>query len=223
MRCNTMITAHSGADGTPDNSLEYIRYALTTSADAFEIDIRDGGDGELVLTHDLADDRPVPLLREALELAGQNPLLRINFDHKEPGLSVRLYQLLQKYNMEKRAIWSGSVDLSFFRTCPDVLRNVEVFLNLEEVVENLYFNYREIPDFDVTAAEQAIMACRETGIRVVNVNHILVTRRFIDLLREQGIGVSAWTVNDLPDMEYFLSHEIYNITTRRPKMLLERF
>ena len=61
------------------------------------------------VTHDLADDRPVPLLREALELAGQNPLLRINFDHKEPGLSVRLYQLLQKYNMERTS--DGSISL----------------------------------------------------------------------------------------------------------------
>jgi len=223
MKYNTMITAHTGADGTPDNSLEYVRYALTTPADAFEIDIRDRGDGALVLTHDLADDGLVPLLSEALELAGKVPAMRINFDHKEPGLSAPLFRLLQEYGMEKRAIWSGSVDLPFLRECPDVLRDVEVFLNLEEIVENLYFNYREIPDFDVTAAERAIAVCRETGIRVVNVNHILVTRRLIELLREEKIGVSAWTVNDLPDMEYFLTHEIYNITTRRPKVLFERF
>lgn len=36
----TLITAHSGADGTCENSMEFVYYALTTSADVLELDVR---------------------------------------------------------------------------------------------------------------------------------------------------------------------------------------
>ena len=35
-----MITAHSGADGTKENSLEFVAYAMQTGADALEVDVR---------------------------------------------------------------------------------------------------------------------------------------------------------------------------------------
>ena len=34
----TILTAHSGADGFPDNSLVFVRHALASGADALEID-----------------------------------------------------------------------------------------------------------------------------------------------------------------------------------------
>ena len=40
MNRKTLITAHSGADGTPDNSMEFVRYALTRQADVLEVDVR---------------------------------------------------------------------------------------------------------------------------------------------------------------------------------------
>ena len=38
----TLITAHSGADSTPENSIEFVKYALTIDADVLEIDVRMG-------------------------------------------------------------------------------------------------------------------------------------------------------------------------------------
>ena len=32
-------TAHSGCDGMPDNSMEFVRYALGSEGDCFEVDI----------------------------------------------------------------------------------------------------------------------------------------------------------------------------------------
>ena len=49
MSSKTLITAHSGADGTPDNSMEFVRYALTLPVDAFEVDVRRCADGTLSL------------------------------------------------------------------------------------------------------------------------------------------------------------------------------
>ena len=46
------ITAHSGCDGTPDNSMEFVRYALASEGNCLEADIRRNRDGELILSHD---------------------------------------------------------------------------------------------------------------------------------------------------------------------------
>ena len=85
MSDKTLITAHSGSDGTPDNSLACVRYALSTAADAFEVDVRRLADGTLALGHDAAD-HTAPTLREVLALAAAKPGVRINCDLKERGL-----------------------------------------------------------------------------------------------------------------------------------------
>ncbi len=47
-----MITAHSGCDGTEDNSLDFIRYALDSDAGCLEVDVRKVWIVDLVLAHD---------------------------------------------------------------------------------------------------------------------------------------------------------------------------
>ena len=49
MKNKTLITAHTGADSFPDNSLEFVRHAVASEADAFEIDIRKRADGVLII------------------------------------------------------------------------------------------------------------------------------------------------------------------------------
>lgn len=41
----TLITAHSGADGTPENSMEFVRHVLAAQADVLEVDVRTGKTG----------------------------------------------------------------------------------------------------------------------------------------------------------------------------------
>ena len=85
MSDKTLITAHSGSDGTPDNSLACVRYALSTAADAFEVDVRRLSDGTLALGHDAAD-HTAPTLREVFTLAAAKPGVRVNCDLKEPAV-----------------------------------------------------------------------------------------------------------------------------------------
>ena len=51
---HTMITAHSGCEGRPDNSLEYVQYALHCGADALEVDVHPKDDG-FYISHDPSD------------------------------------------------------------------------------------------------------------------------------------------------------------------------
>ena len=52
------------------------------------------------------------------------------------------------------------------------------------------------------------------GISTINIYQGLVTRRLIEVLKKEGIGVSAWTVNEPSELEWFLQSGVTNITTR---------
>ena len=47
------ITAHSGCEGTPDNSLESVRAGVDLGADFVEVDVRLDPEGTPRLTHDM--------------------------------------------------------------------------------------------------------------------------------------------------------------------------
>ena len=123
-------------------------------------------------------------------------------------------RLAEAAGLSGRLILSGTVDAS--GPAPEA----EVYLNLEEYVPDLYLNYREIPDFELEAAEKIISVCGETGIHTVNVYQGLVTRRFAETLARAGIGLSVWTVNDAWELKWFLGLGVRNITTRKPALAL---
>lgn len=105
----TNWTAHSGADGTLDNSLQFIRYALGTQADALEVDIRRHPcTGELVLGHDAVGEHPLTL-REVFEQAGRHPSMKINCDLKEPALERQVLALAEQTGMTQRQIGRAHV------------------------------------------------------------------------------------------------------------------
>ena len=226
MSDKTLITAHSGSDGTPDNTLACVEYALSTAVDAFEVDVRRLADGTLALGHDAAD-HTAPTLREVLALAAAKPGLL-----KPQGATRRLHngraRLPQQWKkghvaecgMSGRLILSGSVDVGIFAAHPELHDCAEVYLNIEEYVPDLYLNYRNIPDFELTAAEIITKVCREHGIATVNMNQVLITRRFIETLKDSGIALSAWTVNEEIFLDWFLKQGVRNITTRRPALAL---
>lgn len=214
------ITAHSGADGTPDNSLAFVRYALETQADAFEVDVR-RTDAGLTLSHDAAGEG-APLLSEAMALAAAHPSIKINCDLKEPGLERETARLAETFGLAGRLIFSGTVDADVFADDPALSRCAEVYLNLEEYVPGLYWGWRDDPDFELRAADTIGKVCARSGIRTVNVYQGLVTRRFLERLRRDGLGVSAWTVDGPDEQEWFFRRDVYNMTTRRVAQALAR-
>ncbi len=219
MSDKVQITAHSGSNGTPDNSLSCVTYALSTAADAFEVDVRRLADGTLALGHDAADHTAVTL-REVLTLAAVKPGVRINCDLKERGLELSIAALAAECGMFGRIIFSGSVDVNIFAEHPALHNCAEIYLNIEEYVPDLYLNYRNIPNFELTAAELITKVCREHSISTVNMNQVLVTRRFIETLRANGIALSVWTVNEEIFLNWFIAQGVRNITTRNPALAL---
>lgn len=208
----TLITAHSGADGRPDNSLEYVAYALECGADALEIDVRRQSGGALAIGHD--DATGAPTLAEVFRIAAGRSGVKLNCDLKEPGLEAEVCRMAEEAGLSGRLILSGTVDAF----CG--VSGAEIYLNLEEYVPDLYLNYREIPDFELTAAENIASVCKRAGIRTVNAYQGLITRRFARTLAEAGLGLSVWTVNEAWELKWFLGLGVRNITTRKPALAL---
>lgn len=214
-----LITAHTGADGTPDNSLEYVRHTLTTKADTLEIDIRPNDNGTLVISHDEAGLDAVPL-EEVFSLIAAHPSMKVNCDLKIAGLEERVFGLADTYGLSGRLIYSGTVDAGLYSQSELLRGNVEVYLNVEEYVPDLYRNCRDIPNFELQVAARMAEVCHANGIRMINIHQWLVTRRLIEVLSKEGIGVSAWTVNEPAELEWFLRSGVANITTRNLQQAL---
>lgn len=214
-----LITAHTGADGMPDNSLEYVRYALMTNADALEVDIRPVDDGTLVISHDEAGLDVVPLAK-VFSLIAAHPSMKVNCDLKVAGLEERVFRMAVTCGLSGRLIYSGTVDAGLYSHSELLRENVEIYLNVEEYVPGLYRNYRDIPNFELQVAARMAETCHANGIRMINIHQWLVTRRLIEVLAKEGIGVSAWTVNEPAELEWFLRSGVANITTRNLQQAL---
>lgn len=209
----TNWTAHSGADGTLDNSLQFVRYALGTQADALEVDIRRHPcTGELVLGHDTVGEHPLTL-REVFEQAGRHPSMKINCDLKEPALERQVLTLAQQSGMTDRLILSGTVDVAHI---PDAaFRAQQVYWNLEEQIPGYEEQCLRNPAFRLEAMKQMCRLCREADVQVINAYEGFVDRQVLDMVRRHQLKLSVWTVNTVSRMAWFRDQGVHNITTRR--------
>lgn len=219
MSTATLITAHSGADGFEDNSMDYVRRALGSEADIFEIDVRRGADGELRLGHDEADGR-LPLLGEVFELAAAVPGKRVNCDLKERGLDEEVCALAAERGMAGRIILTGSADAEKWSSSAALRETAELWLNIEEYVPDVYGRFPE-PGFPREAAERVAAVCRSFGVTTVNMHWRLAVPELRDVLVSAGLGLSVWTVNEPEEIERFLREGTRSVTTRALAEALE--
>lgn len=212
----TIITAHSGCEGLADNSLEYVRYALTCGADALEVDVRSRPDGGFCISHDPLDG-DAPDLREVFSLL-RGSAMSVNCDLKEPNMERPVYELACAYGIEDRLIFSGTVSAGALED--EAIRR-RTFLNIEQVyapIAECYERLRMPTVEDIRAASQVL---RRSGARAVNLHYALCTEEILAIFQDAGQALSVWTVNDEATARRLLEYGAYNITTRRPMALLQ--
>ena len=133
-----LITAHSGCDGTPDNSLEFVRHALQTNADALEVDVRKTENGVLAISHDpIAADQDAPTLQAVFSLVAPTEK-KINCDLKEPDLEEAVIGLAREQGLLQRLIFSGTVSLERIQKDESLRKDVCIYINIEELMPGLY-------------------------------------------------------------------------------------
>ena len=212
MKNETFITAHSGCDGTLQNSWSYISHALDMPFDYIEFDIRRNDEGKLVLAHDPEAARSGMLLDEALKMIALSEK-RINYDLKEYFLEEDIIALSEKAGITKeRMLFTGAV------TDPDSYNarglGVEAFINPEELIKGFYDIVNR--ESEAKLIERAV----ECGFRVLNVHYLMCDDTFLEMCILKGLRISAWTVDDPVVFGHLLEcPEIINITTNHSEFI----
>ena len=201
----TVITAHSGCEGTPPNSREHILAAIASGADLLEVDVR-GRDGYLYLSHDEGiDPASCVSFEELLDLITPVPALRVNCDVKTDGLIEAVMEAANKRGQGWRILFTGQCNHR-----GELIASLggELWISMwpsgdsETSVRKTADAYKDIPD------------------PFLNVHYSMISEENYAYLRERGMDFSAWTVDDEAALRALLTMGIANITTRKPRLAL---
>jgi hypothetical protein len=211
-----LISAHTGCDQTPDNSLEYLDYVLTTGADGLEVDIRMDSNGFLYLSHD-KNSKDRTRLEEVFSRLQKSEMF-CNCDLKESGIACHVLELAKCYRVEDQICFTGDVEFSLIRKEEPIRKRT--LINLQPIIPKIGSQLESgyIPsEKDFEAVRQVLI---DTGGWAVNVPYRFCTDEMLSMFRSWGISVSAWIVDEEDPARKLVNADIYNITTRNPKMLL---
>ena len=219
------ITAHSGCEGTPDNSLASIEKGIALGADCVEIDVRADRDGKLWLTHDLPEDfSALAALDDAFSLI-QKSGIAVNCDLKAYGTLLPVLELAEEYSIRAdQLIFSGSVETALMEKEPEITRRCRIFLNSEELVKDLTGG--ELPDragqtaFLLANASAAAERLHALGAAALNAPYKYATDELIAKMRAENVALSLWTLNEEAALRAFMTKDLLNITTRTVSLAL---
>lgn len=203
-----MLTAHSGSDGTPDNSRQFIKEMLQAGIACVEVDVRRSQEGSLYLSHDKTLWAEAMLsLDNAFQILKTDSEAFMNCDLKEQNLEQAVITLATEHNLQDRIILSGAVNLD---NLPDQTYLKQVYYNAESIIPHLYLNW------EMTKAQinEVVQFCHEKGLETININYRLATNGVINRFHQEGLSLSVWTVNEFAEINRFRSANIKNVTTK---------
>lgn len=220
---NTMITAHSGCENTPDNSMESVYAGIRAGADCVEVDVRLDRDGALVLSHDRQQDYSGAVRLESVFRVTAEAGICVNCDLKEYAALYPCIALADALGIDSdHLVFSGSVEIGLLEKDPSIVERARIFLNQEEIWRYLtgvtgdddqaeHDFYQQPENLDAVAA-----VVKRLGVTALNSHFGDMTREHIFDIRSRGMQLSLWTVNSHEEMVRLLSEDLVNLTTRRP-------
>lgn len=204
---NFTLTAHTGCEGTKDNSLAAITVGYVSGADVIEFDLNFNKDGVAVLSHNEPTGDEVTL-DEAFAHLEQFPTLKINVDVKNTLDLKQVVECAEKHNLLDRMFYTGirEEDVeAVINSTPDVMYYLNVDVDLLRSRSTEYIN-------------ELVEKVREAGAVGINMRFTGASPEFVNIFHENGLQVSLWTVNNRFDMKKVLSYGADNITTRKPSV-----
>ena len=202
----TIITAHSGCEGTFPNSREHILEAIASGAEMIEVDVRRSGE-LLYLSHDVSEKPEDCIsLDEFLDMMKMQAGMRINFDVKTEELVPLVMEKVNARNMAEMAVFTGM--------CNDKKKDIEslgaeLWISLWPAADN---------EGEVIRGENI---CLSEELSCINLHYSMITEENGRRINEKGLSFSAWTVDDEEEIRRLLKMQIKNITTRQPRLALE--
>ncbi len=203
------VTAHAGAMNTRANSVSSVKQIVQTAADIVEFDVSFRPDGTPVAIHkDRPSIRQGTLLSKMLAAVAESETMQINLDLKSETNLPALMPLIREFGLLKRVFFTGverERALKVREQCPEIPYYLNTSLEKKNDSEYLRTLAREI---------------RMLGCVGINMHYSNATQLAVDIMHEEGLLVSLWTVGKAADMQRLLNYGADNITTRKPLKLL---
>ena len=202
------VTAHAGAMGTEDNSLESLEVGLA-NADIIEFDLRFTSDGAPVLSHNWPTPKDAVPLETAFRLLAQHPDKQANVDIKSTDNLSEVQRLAEE---------TGVLGQIFF---PGVFPNFVPAVRADAPKIPYYLNCSILPLFKYSHAyaERLARRVQKAGAVGLNSNYGNATRTIAAAQHRKGLKVSFWTPSTPQKLEKTLQLKPDNITTRTPDVL----
>lgn len=242
-----LLIAHRGASyDAPENTLAAINLAWKQNAKAVEIDIYLTADGNVVALHDKTTERTggkdAPVWEQTLDELRQLDFGRHKGEQWAGEKIPTLFEILATLPEDGKIfveIKSGAEIIPKLRECLEQSgRRTEqiIFIcfdlaTLEAVKkalqEHLCYWLRSIkknPDTGTwePTVDFMIEAARNAGLDGLDVQaREIVDRAFVQKVRDAGMGLYVWTVNEVPLANAMVAAGVDGITTDRPQWLRE--
>lgn len=203
------ITAHAGAMHLPDNSTAALLAAVIAGFDVVEMDLSYRPDGTPVIIHNSAPGPEEGLpLDDALAIAALSGKTKVNLDNKSLANLPEVYRLVVKHGLAGRVFFTG------------VDEGVAALLNAQCPLP--YYLSCSIPPESRNSrayAQQLAQRALAGGFLGINCGFGDVSETVVDVMHQNGLLVSVWTVNNNIDLYRMLALSVDNITTREPGRL----
>lgn len=241
MKSLTVITAHSGCEDTQIDSMESLHVGIALGADIAEVDVRQGGDNKLVISHDRRNDYGgFLLLSEVFGVVAANGRIGINCDLKESDILEDVLNLASDTGVGSQLLaLSGNVTPAALRANPDFAKRAQIYLNIEQVLCDLlgkspfcresdtdegncaweFVGYR-IKDM-AYYLDEIVGMCKNLGVSALNLPCAPLTEPYLEKFIELGVPLSVWTINNRQAMKYLFKIGIKNLTTLKVRTALE--
>ncbi|MBE6755352.1 MAG: glycerophosphodiester phosphodiesterase [Ruminococcaceae bacterium] len=200
---NFTYTAHTGCEGTKENSLESIEKGYENGADIVEFDLNFDKSGNPVLCHDEPKGGEVTL-DEAFRKVSEYANLKVNVDAKSDLHLEKVKPLAEKYGISDRIFFTGIKD-EFVENARKT--SVDYYLNID--VENPTKHSEEY-------LLSLVQRVKEAGAIGINFNKNNASSELVEAFHENGLLVSIWTVDSKTELFEILLLSPDNITTRNP-------
>ncbi|NLK14102.1 MAG: hypothetical protein GX313_05085 [Spirochaetales bacterium] len=244
----TKAVAHrGGALLAPENTIEAFQAGIASGADQLELDIHLSKDDMIIVMHDPTLQRTanrsgairdytaaelkqfnaasahqghspleIPTLKEVLDLVKDTDLelqieIKVDKDgNRYEGIEERLIALLKEYELIDR-----SIVISFDFPTLARIQELQPSLRTGALVSKAYMS--KIGSKGPKAVAEGIKALQ---VDYIGINHTYLSPALHQELRNQELGIGAWTVNDEEAMKKIAALGVAFITSDRPDLLV---
>lgn len=203
-----MITAHGGALGTGRNTLKYFEEMAThPEIEAVEVDIRSRGGklwlGHVVVPFSPAKRIPLEYVFEFCKTHGK----RVNCDVKARGMVRDVVKLAKSMDAVPNIYFTGSVS-------PDEVGDLD---GADAYLNNSFYPY-SLTEANVERIRDYIASFGAAELKGLNVNYKFAGAAVRRAVREAGLGLSVFTVDDEEALKLIVKEGNDNVTTNRPDL-----